>query len=697
MAPKNRAEYRETVAKAFASVLTGKGLKWKETWGVANAAPSNAVTGARYHGVNRFYLGVVALTHGYKDPRWATMTQIMDVKGLYHPKEKWRLQKGSKAVFVEYWYPYDTQTEKQLGWKEYHKLPKEALEGDRYTLRVRYTPVFHASMIDGIPPLETPRREPRKLSEVVGTLSRSMGVALLYDGGNRAFYRRGEDKIHLPEPSAFHSEYEFNATALHELAHATGHPARLDRPMGKHFGSEEYALEELIAEICSCFMSVDLDVEQMPWHLENHKAYVQGWIKAIEEKPEALARAIAEAQRAATYMDYHAGLISEQEYNAGQNRSVSVPERKTKEAPGPPAQPEAAEADTFAIYQLRDGLGRDLDRDLRFSRMEDLARYGRTVELANYDKVYTGELEQGETLDGIFERFNIGRPSGFIGHSLSVSDIIVTTRGGELTAHYVDAIGFKELPELAKELEELEGYAGSKVEWNGNGYEIVGTTGNRLVLQSTTSDYHFESTLAELRLELPALSGEKMILTSAGKMPLAEYRDIMARRDGFEDYADMRRQGSDIRGGEEKAPDKKYQEAEIFGKPVLFSREKLTRDDVPEGWFKYDLRADEAAPDKPASIEYNVIRRFAGSILSPERIDLPEDSGYRRLGRGLRLMETQSTVSEFIYWREAAAIKGRERMNAPQKDPAAIRRAAEDTCACYSREISRTEAETPEM
>lgn len=833
MAPKNRAEYRKNVADAFASVLTRKGLKWKEEWDAANAAPRNAVTGSPYHGVNRFYLGIIALANGYNDPRWATMTQIMDKNHIYHPNQKWHLQAGSKAVFVEYWYPYDTLEKKQINWKDYRKLPREELDGDRYVLRVRYTPVFHASMIDGIPPLETPQREPQELSEVVERLSKSMGVEILNDGGDRAFYRRREDKIHLPEPSAFHGEYEYNATALHELTHSTGHPSRLNRPTGI-FGSKEYAFEELIAEIGSCYMSVNLDIEQMPQHLENHMAYVQNWIEAIEEKPEALVKAIAEAQKAATYMDYHAGLITEREFNAALNLSVSVPENKTEAAPVAPAQaepvsealgayhqrvepktwplqtefgtakdfrdyveqseralrgdvhvdmpedtneyvsalvaegkilpgdaayvatnaiqrngeweralsgdyrpgphgescitlPEAAgmkkllydwfpdrnfdvevsdsqtassiEArDTFAIYQLKRGLPFELSRDLRFSSLQEIAHYGRSVELANYEKVYIGELERGETLDGVYERFNINRPADFAGHSLSVSDIIVTVRDGELTAYYVDGIGFKELPELSRELSELESYVGSNVDWNGNMYEIVGMTGNRLVLQSVNDDYHLETTLAELRLEVPELAGEKMVETNIGKMPLQEYQDIVAQQAGYDSYEDMRKEGVMLQSDADSiGAERKYQEAEIFGKPVLYSAEKISRDDIPEGWFKYDLRADAEAPTKPVSIEHNVIQSFAGSILSPERINIPELTGYRRVGRDLHISETSQSVSEFTYWHDEYAISDTTRSDAPQKDPSAIQRAAEQACACYCAELSQSSAEMPEI
>ena len=82
--------------------------------------------------------------------------------------------------------------------------------------------------------------------------------------------------------------------------------------------------------MASCFMGVSLTGEIPSSHLNNHKAYVQSWIKAIREKPETLMKAIKEAQTAASYMDWKAGLITELEYlkNAGSAKAVKVKERE---------------------------------------------------------------------------------------------------------------------------------------------------------------------------------------------------------------------------------------------------------------------------------------------------------------------------------------------------------------------------------
>ena len=115
-----------------------------------------------------------------------------------------------------------------------------------------------------------------------------------------------------------------NSTALHELAHSTGHVSRLNRNINNEFGSVEYAYEELIAELSSCFMSVDLHTDQLPEHVENHKAYVQSWLQMLKEDPEILFKAIKEAQATSNYMDYKAGLMSEHDYQKTLGKSMTI-------------------------------------------------------------------------------------------------------------------------------------------------------------------------------------------------------------------------------------------------------------------------------------------------------------------------------------------------------------------------------------
>ena len=113
---------------------------------------------------------------------------------------------------------------------------------------------------------------------------------------------------------------------------------------------------------------------------------------------------------------------------------------------------------TFDIYQVKSG------DEYIYKRFVDLSALGGSPNISDYDLVYSGSLSESditaentdEILDGLYGKFNVHRPEDFKGHSLSVSDIIVLRKDGIDTAHYVDDIGFKDVPEFlgekAKEL-----------------------------------------------------------------------------------------------------------------------------------------------------------------------------------------------------------------------------------------------------
>ena len=143
--PMNKEEYRAELANAFANVLEEKGLEWRKEWqGVGGSAPHNGITKANYRGCNAFWLSLVSMMKGYDDPRWVTMIQIMDNDGKYHPNEKWHLKKGSKATYVEYWYPYDNVGKKALTWEQYRQELADGRSEKEFTFSTRYTAVFNA-------------------------------------------------------------------------------------------------------------------------------------------------------------------------------------------------------------------------------------------------------------------------------------------------------------------------------------------------------------------------------------------------------------------------------------------------------------------------------------------------------------------------------------------------------------------------
>ncbi len=88
---------------------------------------------------------------------------------------------------------------------------------------------------------------------------------------------------------------------------------------------------------------------------------------------------------------------------------------------------------------------------MRFEPYDRLQAAGLTIDRVNYELVYTAPLTKDMTLGDIWERFNIDHPADFKGHSLSVSDIVVLHQNDEDTAHYVDSIGFQQVPEFLQE------------------------------------------------------------------------------------------------------------------------------------------------------------------------------------------------------------------------------------------------------
>ena len=103
-----------------------------------------------------------------------------------------------------------------------------------------------------------------------------------------------------------------------------------------------------------------------------------------------------------------------------------------------------AKEDTYAIYQIMDGV--EKARDVRFEGLNSLEQRGLEVNRNNYVVVHTEPLTPDTTLEGIFQKFNVDPPKDFSGHSLSVSDVVVLNKGGEITSHFVDSFGFAELP-----------------------------------------------------------------------------------------------------------------------------------------------------------------------------------------------------------------------------------------------------------
>ncbi len=181
--------------------------------------------------------------------------------------------------------------------------------------------VFNAEQIDGLAPYIAP--EPTfSPVERAEQILKQRNVPIFHDQNDRAFYRSSTDEIHIPHQAAFKGQYEYYATALHELGHATGHGSRMARAFGP-FGSEVYAKEELRAEIASYMLTTELGLGHYP---ERHAAYVGSWMKAIKEDRNVLFTAARDAENIRTWImepEMRQSLTPIKQQSAEKSQSVS--------------------------------------------------------------------------------------------------------------------------------------------------------------------------------------------------------------------------------------------------------------------------------------------------------------------------------------------------------------------------------------
>ena len=108
--------------------------------------------------------------------------------------------------------------------------------------------------------------------------------------------------------------------------------------------------------------------------------------------------------------------------------------------------------DRYAIYHVDEGTP---GKQHLFMNMAMVKEDGITIDAANYKCVYSGRLHENEKLDDLYAMFNDNPPADYKAHSMSVSDVIITNRGGDMQAYYVDRFGFAELPDFAAQREKI--------------------------------------------------------------------------------------------------------------------------------------------------------------------------------------------------------------------------------------------------
>lgn len=276
------------VAETLIEQLKAGTAPWQRPWtdGVPTL-PMNPVTGTRYRGINTVQL----LLQERSDPRWMTYRQAQGLGA--------QVQKGERGASVQYWKFSEEQLERDEAGKpvlDGHGEPRKATVALERP-RVFFATVFNAEQIEGLPPLEHKPRawDPNERAEAILLGS----GAQIQHGGDRAFYDLRADSIRLPHQGQFTAAAGYYATALHELGHWTGHSTRLDRDLGHPRGGEEYAREELRAEIASMIIGDELGLGHDP---SQHAAYVGSWIKALEKDPLEIFRAASAAEKIFDYV-----------------------------------------------------------------------------------------------------------------------------------------------------------------------------------------------------------------------------------------------------------------------------------------------------------------------------------------------------------------------------------------------------------
>lgn len=254
-------------------------VPWQRPW-IDGLSPANYSSRRPYRGINQWLLNAIAQDKGYTSVYWITYKDAAARGGNVRKGEH-----GTMAIL----------------WKLIEKEDEDT--GKTETVPwLRYYTVFNIQQCDGIP--EPPAPEPREFSPIEAAEQIAAGYknppTINHSANGRAFYRRSDDSIHMPDREYFKSEAGYYATLFHEMIHSTGHESRLDRLVETaRFGNEDYSKEELTAELGAAMLS---NVAGIDPTLENSAAYIQSWLTVLKDDKTLIIGASARAQKAADYI-----------------------------------------------------------------------------------------------------------------------------------------------------------------------------------------------------------------------------------------------------------------------------------------------------------------------------------------------------------------------------------------------------------
>lgn len=260
---------------------------WERPWSGPNLSmPTNANTGKEYRGTNIVTLWVSAQIAGYDVNEWATFKQWAE-RGA-------SVRKGEKGTPV-LWFQMLERRGENAG--------AESGEEAGLVPCARISWVFNAAQVEGYTPTEA--REPGQVDSIeqAEALLLASGAKISH-GGNQAYYRPSTDEIVLPAKESFTATStstateNYYSTAFHELTHWTG--PKLNRDLGKRFGDEKYAAEELVAELGAAFLCAKIGISSEP--RDDHASYLASWIKVLKNDRKAFIHAASKASEAVDYL-----------------------------------------------------------------------------------------------------------------------------------------------------------------------------------------------------------------------------------------------------------------------------------------------------------------------------------------------------------------------------------------------------------
>lgn len=281
----SRPSPAETITAAIVERLEAGTRPWVQPWTGASVSRPLRACGTPYQGINVLWLWMAAEAAGHSSPFWMTYRQAQMLGAQVRKGER-----GTVAIFYRAYQADDADE-------------GDETEGPRTRRVLKSFTVFNACQIDGLPsrffpeprPLPPPTERDHGLDDFFAAVP-----ARIRHSGAEAFYSPVVDQVTMPEPGLFRDLDHYRATLAHELSHWTGHESRLARQMGGRFGTEAYAMEELVAELSSAMLGAELGLPVD--HLDHHASYLASWLKVLKSDSRAILTVAAKAEAAASLL-----------------------------------------------------------------------------------------------------------------------------------------------------------------------------------------------------------------------------------------------------------------------------------------------------------------------------------------------------------------------------------------------------------